>query len=208
LNVPVARRSLIRSESFRPIAIGFFFFFLQQFCGINPIQINLSQIMRSRFGPTIAASSKLIAGFFCASLIRRFGRKAVWCAGCGIALFVLAYASSHQIELLAVASTFIYLFSFCLGLAPMPWFIIPELFDDDIRSNASSCLVTVNCLLTFAATFLYPIVGDAIGYPATFRSMGVLSFLGVAFGLLMIPDQPRAKVRSGDELLNSPSDDV
>jgi MFS family permease len=79
LDIPLLndRKSLANRKYWRPLAIGLALCFLQQFAGISPIQVNLSQLMRSRLGPTIAASSKFLAGFFCAPLIRCLNRSVV-----------------------------------------------------------------------------------------------------------------------------------
>jgi MFS family permease len=190
-DLSIRRKSLFRCEYLRPLLIGLLSFGFGQVSGITPIQFNLSQVMTSKMGPSIATSAQVIAGFFCAPLIRVFDRKVLWClscSGCTSSLWLLAHAMAHSIEGLAITSTFVFLFSFCVGLAPMPWFVVPELFDDEIRANAVGFMNMVGAVTRFCVTFMYSIVGDAIGYPNTFRIFGLITSLGIAFGIWILPE--------------------
>jgi MFS family permease len=193
------RVSPFRKANVKGLTIGFLAFVIQQASGINPIQVNLSQLMKSRAGPTIAASAKCIAGFLCLPLIATGGRRGAWvisCCGCAAALFLLA-ASWGKSEALAIAATFGYLFCFCLGIGPIPWSVLPELFDDATRSGASSFLVSANTLLAFGATFMYGAVGGVIGYGVLIGGMGIISGIGVALGTFAFPE-PEAGEHPGD----------
>jgi MFS family permease len=194
-NLSIRPRSLFSRAYLEPALLGLTSFALGQFSGIAPIHFNLSQLMTSKMGPSIAASAQFVAGFFCAPLIKVFGRKVVWCLscfGCASALFLLAHAMAQRIEGLAIVATFIFLFSFCLGLTPMPWFIVPELFDGEIRARAMRFMNVMGAVMAFCVTFMYPIAGDAIGYPNTFRMFGFITSLGVAFGIWIFPEQQSA----------------
>jgi SP family facilitated glucose transporter-like MFS transporter 8 len=202
-NVSAAESLFVRVHH-KSLTTGLFLFFFQQLSGINPIQVNLSRLLKSRFGPTIASSSKCIAGFFAIPLISCLGRQNSWnlsCIGCCIFLCLLAYAAWSGIEALSVCACFGSLFSFCLGLGPIPGFVIPELFSDGLRSSAVSFMQTFNCLFAFLLTFAYPYSGDAIGYPATIGIMALSMIGSVIFGINALSEPGSVSAAKSPELL-------
>jgi MFS family permease len=175
----------------KPLVLGFLLVFFEQFSGIHPIQLSLSRLLKSKFGPAIAASSKCIAGFACVPLVEYLGRKNIWnlsCLGSCIALVCLIYSVWCENESYSVISTFAYLFCYCLGLGPIPLFAIPELFSDAIRASASSLLMTMNCLLSFIITFAYPYSVGFFGYYVTLLILAGFLLLGLVFGLTLYPE--------------------
>ena len=186
--ISLPKESLCVCKNAKPLFVCSILLLFQQISGINPVQLNLSSLIKSRMGPTIAASSKLIAGFLCVPLLACAGRRVTWalsCFGCAISLFLLAF-SHGTMEQLSIGSAFSFLFSFCLGLGPMPWFIIPEMFDDSVRSEASSLLTSSWSIFSFAVTLLYPILCEFLGCQATLAAFGVFMVVGAVFGIYAI----------------------
>jgi len=49
---------------------------------------------------------------------------------------------------LALPATMVYMLSFAIGLGPIPWLVINEIFPDDARGTAGSMAVLVNWVVT------------------------------------------------------------
>ena len=182
------------------IVTGILLLLLQQLSAINPVQVNMSHLMQTKVGPAIAASAKLVAGFVCLPMFGLLGRKLVWlvsCLGCAGSLYMIG-ASYERNEVVVIASTFVFLFSFCFGLGPMPWFLIPEMFDDSIRSAATAMLTTFSPLFSFLVTFIYPYAGDFLGFPTTFTILAVTMVFGGVYGLYAIQSQPPDDILAED----------
>ena len=110
--------------------------FVQQFCGINAILTNLSDIMDKtgldidgNYQAGIASCSQLIAVFVGAMIIDRIGRRITWIVSCSmIVVFLLIFALNVKFNwstILPLICIFLYQLGFGLGMGPIPWFIIP-----------------------------------------------------------------------------------
>jgi SP family facilitated glucose transporter-like MFS transporter 8 len=184
------RESLFTVNHHRSLVLGSLLFLFQQFSGINPIQVNLSRLLQTKSGPTIAFSAKAIAAFISIPCVSYLGRQWTWIVssiGCSLFLFVLVYSITKNMESLSVGACFGSLFAFSLGLGPIPSFIAPELFSDTLRSKGTSFLQMFNCSVSFLLTFAYPYVGDAFGYSTIFSILGLAMVGSGLFGLAWFP---------------------
>jgi SP family facilitated glucose transporter-like MFS transporter 8 len=168
-------------------SIGFLFclFALQQVSGIGPIQTNMSSLVTSWYGPTIAASSKVFAGFVAAYVLAKLKRGLTWfisLIGCAICLFLVSQGLQNKTDLTVLMGTFGYLFMFCLGFGPVPWTVLPAFFNDDVRSVASSFLATANSSMTFLMTWLWRRLTERFGQAELFGWLGAIVLCGSVMG--------------------------
>lgn len=209
-----AKESICQRQYLGKLAVGIALMFIQQFCGINAILTNLDQNFRdagvpldSGISATIVVLLSLISAFLGGPVIEKLGRKAVFaisCAGCGTSLFIFAlnfkYKWNDWIPLICIA---FYMFFFGAALGPVPWYIIPELFPQHLRSLGNSIICTSNCVLTFIVLFLYPVMTgekDAngnykggIGFWQTSIIFAVVSWLGAIFAFFFITEPKRTE---------------
>jgi hypothetical protein len=50
-----------------------------------------------------------------------------------------------------------FLLSFGLGIAPIPWFIVSEMFQDDIHPQAASIVSITIWVFTFKVIWVFPV---------------------------------------------------
>lgn len=203
------KESICQKEYLGKLLVGIALIFIQQFCGINAILTNLDQNFRdagvpldSGISATIVVLLSLISAFLGGPVIEKFDRKAIFalsCAGCGIALFIFAlnFKYNWNAWILLICIGF-YMFFFGAALCPVPWYIIPELFPQHLRSLGNSIICTANCVLTFAVLFLYPVMTGTkdsngvykggIGFWQTAIIFTVVSWLGAIFALFLITE--------------------
>ncbi|OHT17294.1 major facilitator superfamily transporter [Tritrichomonas foetus] len=187
------------------IIMGIMMMFFQQFSGINAVLSNLGTLIASRTGPTFAASAQCISCLLCITVIEIIGRKATWMIslfGSSLSMFVLAFNYSIVIAegpKVSAICAFAYLFFFCFGLGPIPWFVTPEMFPDNLRGAASSLFSALNWIFSFIVVLIYPWLVDSIG-PSTTLCLfsGVLAFGGF-YGMTRINDHPKPVQQIGDE---------
>lgn len=134
------KESVFKKKYAYGLVCGVLMMFFQQFCGINAILTNLADIM-SRSGLDldgnyqggIATLAQIVAVFVGASIVDKIGRRITWIISCSfIVVFLLIFALNEKYNwsnILPLVCIFIYQFGFGLGLGPIPWFIIPELFN-------------------------------------------------------------------------------
>jgi MFS family permease len=215
---PEAKRpSIWKREHAKGLFIGGFGMFLQQFSGINAILTNLASIMSDSgldLDPNIQAGIATLAqlfSIFIGSLIMdRIGRKVCWTISCTMmAVFLLIFGfnglythkngSTRVTKLLPMFCIFLYRLGFGLGLAPIPWFICSEIFDDLLRAQASSVVGVSNWTFAFITIFLWPVIRDSpLLQPKPYGSMFLFTgicVIAIAFGLYFIPDpKPKEEV--------------
>ena len=135
--------------------------FFQQFSGINAIVTNLNELFHEShieiplgIASGISAMAQVIAVLIGTVIIYKLGRRLVWIISLfGAALFMFFYALTKKINsipsYISIIIIFCYLLSFGIGLGPIPWYIIPEIFPSSVVSQAVSFCTIFNWLSSF-----------------------------------------------------------
>jgi MFS transporter, SP family, galactose:H+ symporter len=187
-----------------PLIIGVGLAMFQQITGINTVIYFAPTIFQSAGLPSAATSILATAGVGAVNvvltivsmwLIDSLGRRQLllWSLG-GMAatLFILCAAfftgTSGQLAWIAVISVAAYVGFFAIGLGPVFWLLIAEIFPLALRGRAMSLATVANWVfnLIVSATFLN-LVG-AIGTAGAFLVYGVLSLVAFAFIVWMVPE--------------------
>jgi MFS family permease len=191
------KEGLCGATYLRSFTIGLMMMFFQQVSGVNAVLTNLASIVTSRSGPALAASAQCVAVVACVSVIDRIGRTAAWAVSLfGSAASMAGLAAAVRFAWpagVAAAAAFGFLFFFCFGLGPIPWFLPPELFPDRIRPRATAVLSSANWILSFAVVLAYPAAADLFGAFAVLMFFAVVLVAGGAFGVVALGgkgDQP------------------
>lgn len=179
------------------IFFGIVIMMLQQFCGICAIITNLADLMDQsglkmdgNYQGGIASCAQLIAVFVSALIIDKIGRKVTWIISCSIivcSLLMFALNCKYDwLSILPLICIFVYMFGYGLGIGPIPWFIIPEYFTDEVRAQATTIAVSANWLFTFLTILIWPYMNVGLGmFGSLLLFMGV-SALAIIFGALCI----------------------
>jgi sugar porter (SP) family MFS transporter len=188
----------------RVLIIGIGLAMFQQITGINTVIYFAPTIFQSAGLPSAATSILATAGVGAVNvimtivsiwLIDSLGRRQLllWSlGGMAVTLFVLCAAfftgTSGQIAWIAVISVAAYVGFFAIGLGPVFWLLIAEIFPLALRGRAMSLATVSNWgfNLIVSATFLN-IVG-AIGSAGAFLVYGVLTLVAFAFVVGMVPE--------------------
>jgi MFS family permease len=196
---PDSKESVLSKEYFGKLCVGIAMMIIQQFSGVNAIITNLDQNFKdigvpldSGIASTISVVAQLIAVFLCGVLVDKFGRRPLFCIsclGCGICLFLFAINEIYNwANWLPIVLIFCYMLFFGVALGPVPWFVIPELFPDSIRSTASSIISCSNWICSFLVIFIYPPIKNAITNKYTLVLFGCVAVLGAVFGWFFITE--------------------
>jgi MFS transporter, SP family, arabinose:H+ symporter len=87
--------------------------------------------------------------------------------------------------------------SFAVSIGPVMWVLFSELFPNRVRGLAISFVGLVNSSVAFLVTLVFPWQLETLGNSGTFLIYGVLSVLGLAFIMRILPE---TKSRSLEEL--------
>lgn len=205
--------SVFQKKYANGLVVGIILLFVSQFAGINAILSNLSTIMdegglkmNPNFQSAIALASQFLAIVVNFLSIEKAGRKAIWIissAICAVGLLLLALNEKFDwSNVLPVVCIFIYNFGYGLGIGPIPWFIVSEIFDVDARSAANSICILFNWAFAFIMVMVFPEMKKSMGmFGVSLFFFGVCIF-SILFGIFKIPGVSK----NDDEIQHRESD--
>jgi len=211
------------AELFRPgvkmaLACAVLLAFFNNLTGWSGIAYYLPDIFQ-RGGyadPSLAIRNMLILNVFnmfftlvCIGCVDRLGRRPLWMYTSLAMIFALGLAATtfHMgwtgpVVILVIVATTI---PHHLGLGPLPWLMMSELFPTRLRAKGVAISTTVVWIGGFSAAFLFPVlagwseraVGSIAGIFAVFAVVCVFSWI---FGVRLLPE---TKGRSLEEIAAS-----
>jgi len=195
---------LFSPRLWRPLVIGIGLAMFQQITGINTVIYFAPTIFESAGLPSAAISILATAGVGAVNvvmtivsirLIDRLGRRQLlfWSLG-GMAATLLVLAGIFQMGAaggfawIAVVSVAAFVGFFAIGLGPVFWLLIAEIFPLAVRGRAMSLAAVANWgfNLIVAATFLDLVL--AIGSSSAFLIYAVFSVVALGFVAVVVPE--------------------
>jgi len=186
----------------KPLAIGIGLAIFQQLTGVNTIVYYTPIIMQKAGFKT--ASSAILATVLIGSLIvvfnvvalfllDRVGRRPLLLASIsamGLTLLHLGYSfGTTEVSRVIVLVDFLaYLAAFCLGLGPVFWLLISEIYPTTIRAQAMSVASSVIWAGDLLVTITFLSLMEALGARDSFWLYGALCGLALLFALHMVPE--------------------
>lgn len=143
---------------------------------------------------------QMIATFFASLTVDRWGRRALLILsaivmsicniGLGVYFYLLDSKSDYitYLNWLPISSLCIYVIAFSLGLGPIPYVLVAEIFTTETKAVASSLTVATSCLNAFIVTKFFSNVRDLIGIGPTFFVFGGFTTICAIFVLAIVPE--------------------
>ena len=195
----------ILADAIRPmLVIGLALAIFQQLIGINTVIYYAPTILKSAGVATSSAIQQtvfigltnLVFTILAVLLLDRLGRRALLLtgtAGCVIALIALgAYFASPTLQSsagwLALTSLIVYIASFAIGLGPVFWLMISEIFPLHLRGPAMAACTVANWAFNFAISFTYLTLTHAITKQGTFWLYAGLGVIALWFFATRVPE--------------------
>ncbi|EAX87371.1 major facilitator superfamily protein [Trichomonas vaginalis G3] len=199
---PSSKKGICQKKYVKGLLIGCMFMVFQQFSGINGILTNLKTLFNKAgvkvnqgIASAISSSAQVITIFISSFFVEKFGRKPAWCISAGgVVIFLLLYGFSVKYNfgyVTPVAAIFGFLFFYGLGTGPIAWYIVPELFEADVRSAATSIASSVNWISSFVVIQIFSSLDEAIGTLLTVVIFAIISSLSLVFGIFCIYEPNR-----------------
>jgi sugar porter (SP) family MFS transporter len=199
-------RELLRPDVRKLVVIGVLLAVFQQITGINTViyyaptllhQAGLgnSASLLANVGNGIVNVGMTVVAIW---LIDKVGRRVLLIggtAGMAVALFVVAatFAVSgntlgHTAAIVAVASLAVYTGSFAIGLGPVFWLLISEIYPARIRGKSMSIATMANWAANFVVAISFLTLLNTISNAGTFCLLGFLSLVALTYFWRNVPE--------------------
>jgi sugar porter (SP) family MFS transporter len=197
-------KSLLR-PALRPIfAVGIVLAIAQQFVGVNTVIYYAPTILSDtgmNNGAALAATilvgvTNLVFTIVAVLLLDRVGRRALLITGTvGLLLGLLilgVYFTSSTLQndygWLALVGLVVFIASFAIGLGPVFWLMISEIFPVGVRSKAMSVCTIANWGANFLVAQTFLTLSGAISRQGVFFLYAGLAVLSIIFFSLRVPE--------------------
>jgi sugar porter (SP) family MFS transporter len=221
-----ARRSVFR-EVLNPavrhvMIIGVALAVFQQITGINTIIYYAPTLLASAgFGNSAALLANVVNGavnvlmtIVAIRLLDRTGRRPLLLGGtAGMAAGMLVVALTFAIggshlhggsAYIAIAGLLLYTGSFAIGLGPVFWLLISEMYPVKIRGQAMSVATMANWGANFVVTISFLTLLSAIGNAGTFFLFAGLSIVALAYFQRQVPETKGRSLQEIEHDLDAP----
>jgi sugar porter (SP) family MFS transporter len=199
-------RELLQPEVRKLVVLGVMLAVLQQITGINTV-IYYAPTLLHQAG--LGSSAALLANVgngvvnvgmtvIAIWLVDKVGRRVLLLSGTvGMAIALLAVATTfavsgdtlgHTASIVAVVSLVVYTGSFAIGLGPVFWLLISEIYPARIRGKAMSMASIANWASNFVVAVTFLTLLNAISNAGTFLLLGSLSVVAVVYFWKKVPE--------------------
>jgi len=168
----------------------------QQFSGINAVFYYSTAffdgvIANPLVGTTVVGFVNVLATYAALLLMDRCGRKTLilWSSG-GMfvaCVFIVLSLLGYFSNMVALLSVNVYVIFFELGLGPVPWLIVAEMFDAKYVATAMSTSSQVNWACNFVVGLGFPYMNEYLG-PYSFVPFAIVLAFIFAYTLLVLPE--------------------
>lgn len=93
-----------------------------------------------------------------------------------------------QIPVIGILGAVIYVIGFAIGLGPITWVILSEIFPLKIRGKAMGYAIFTNWLFNFLISLTFPLLIESFGMNKIFILYGFISLICLVFIYLYIPE--------------------
>jgi MFS transporter, SP family, galactose:H+ symporter len=196
-------RQLARSGARPALIIGLVLAVVQQFGGINTIIYYAPTIMENTgLGASASIVSSLVIGVINVGmtvvsirLIDKRGRRPlllISLAGMIVTLILLGLTFALPLgaidSYVALLCILLYIAAFAIGMGPVFWLLVSEVFPANARAEGVSVSGTANWLANFIIGLLFLPLIDAVGEGPTFWIFAAISVAGLLFVQRYVPE--------------------
>jgi sugar porter (SP) family MFS transporter len=195
------------ADRVRPaLIIGVALAIIQQITGINTVIYYAPTLLEAAGlgahaaigGTVVVGAINVLLTVVAIKLLDRVGRRPLLLGGTlgmiiGLTVLAVSFigqgdAISHSHAAFAIAALCLYVGSFAIGLGPVFWLLISEIYPLRVRGSAMSLAGVANWIFNFLVAISYLSILSAAGRPATFFGLAVITLLSFLFMRSRVPE--------------------
>jgi SP family galactose:H+ symporter-like MFS transporter len=209
---------LLQPRIVQVILLGAGLAVIQQVTGINTVIYYAPTIFQAAGFQSAQASIIATAGvglvnvimtIVAIPLVDRLGRRPLLLTsltGMLVSLVLLSIGftlGGPALKWIGVLSLVVYIASFAIGLGPVFWLLISEIFPLNIRGQAASIATTANWLSNFFVSLTFLSLLNSLGNVLTFLLYAALSAAGLWYCFALVPETKRVPLERIERNLRS-----
>jgi SP family facilitated glucose transporter-like MFS transporter 3 len=173
----------------------------QQFSGINAVFYYSTSFFEGVIdnplaGTTIVTGVNVVVTYVAMLLMDRCGRKTLilWSSGGMLIACVILILSLLDVfnNILALVAVIMYVAFFAIGLGPIPWLIVAEMFEGKYVATAMSLCCQLNWACNFIIGLVFPYMNQYLG-PYSFGPFAVVIATTFFYALFVLPETQGTK---------------
>ncbi|QSG13573.1 sugar porter family MFS transporter [Halapricum desulfuricans] len=215
-------RDLLQPWMRPALLVGLGLAVFQQITGINAVIYYAPTILESTgFGNVTSilatvgiGTINVVMTVVAIALIDRIGRRVLLLVGVGGMVLTLGVLGvvfyvpgfGGILGIAATVSLMLFVAFFAIGLGPVFWLLISEIYPLEFRGSAMGLVTVANWLANLLVSLMFPILTAKIGTTSTFWLFGLSSLLALVFIHRLVPEtKGRSLEAIEDDLRNSVS---
>ncbi|CAM0873562.1 unnamed protein product [Alopecurus aequalis] len=216
---PKARvQDLFMSKNIYAVTVGVGLMIFQQLGGINGVGFYASSIFTSagfsgKLGTILIGIIQIPITLFGAILMDRSGRRVLLMVsasgtflGCfltGISFYLKTHGLfSEWVPALALSGILIYIGAYSIGMGPVPWVVMSEIFSINMKAIGGSLVTLVSWLGSFAISYSFSFLMDWSS-AGTFFIFSAASLVTILFVARLVPETKGRTLEEIQDSLNS-----
>lgn len=212
-------RDMLKGRFLKPMAIIVVFLVMTQFTGVNAIAFYSVAIIQETIGGGLNEYTamllvdvlRVVASLIACILLRKMGRRPLALIsgiGCTTSLIFLALftylpnalPSFSNYTTISILFLMTYVFFVTIGLTPLPWAMVGELFPLNSRDYGSGIASSTAFLSMFAVVKTCPYMFNAIGSSGTFLVYGGVALAETIFLFLVLPETKNKTLQQVEDM--------
>ncbi|RDI70729.1 sugar porter family MFS transporter [Halopelagius longus] len=186
------------------LVVGLGLAVLQQITGINAVIYYAPTILESTgFGGVTSilatvgiGTINVVMTVVAIALVDRVGRRRLLLVGVGGMVVTLAILGTvfylpgfgDVLGIVATISLMLFVAFFAIGLGPVFWLLISEIYPLAVRGSAMGVVTVANWGANLLVSLAFPVLRASIGTPSTFGLFGFFSLVGLVFVHRFVPE--------------------
>ncbi|MGB9933753.1 sugar porter family MFS transporter [Haloarcula amylolytica] len=186
------------------LVVGLGLAVFQQITGINAVIYYAPTILESTGLGNVASilatvgigTINVVMTVVAIMLVDRVGRRRLLLVGVGGMVATLAVLGTvfylpglgGGLGIIATISLMLFVSFFAIGLGPVFWLLISEIYPLSVRGSAMGVVTVANWGANLLVSLTFPVLTDGVGTSATFWLFGLCSLVGLLFVYRFVPE--------------------
>ncbi|MFB6223508.1 MAG: sugar porter family MFS transporter [Haloarcula sp.] len=186
------------------LVVGLGLAVFQQITGINAVIYYAPTILESTGLGNVASilatvgigTINVVMTVVAIMLVDRVGRRRLLLVGVGGMVATLAVLGTvfylpgleGGLGIIATISLMLFVSFFAIGLGPVFWLLISEIYPLSVRGSAMGVVTVANWGANLLVSLTFPVLTDSVGTSATFWLFGLCSLAGLVFVYRTVPE--------------------